>query len=249
MTLKKQNPWKLLSVGLLGIIAIGLLTPVDAKPPSGQQDTNQFEAVFLAIDDLQTQITAVVGDLATETAARIAADSAEAGTRAAADTTLTNNLAAHVAADGDLDSSNEAQVLSASHGIVHLGTTAAGDGGGSVPCITITGNGGLCDSNDAVDDADADPTNELQTLMVTKRLGTEKTIAPGGFDVSVAECLAGEKVVGGGFDTTGSSNILDVNLLQNQAFDETWSIFLQHAGATATDLSFKAQALCAKITP
>jgi hypothetical protein len=32
MTLKKQNSWKLLSIGLLGVIAIGLITPIDAKP-------------------------------------------------------------------------------------------------------------------------------------------------------------------------------------------------------------------------
>ena len=45
MTLKKQNPWKLLSIGLLGIIAIGLLAPVDAKAPSGDEES-QLQAMF-----------------------------------------------------------------------------------------------------------------------------------------------------------------------------------------------------------
>ena len=55
MTLKKQNPWKLLSIGLLGIIAIGLLAPVDAKPPSGEK-SNQFDIIFELIADLEMQV-------------------------------------------------------------------------------------------------------------------------------------------------------------------------------------------------
>jgi hypothetical protein len=41
MTLKNKNPWKLLSIGLLGVIAIGLLTPIDAAKPEPKPDSNQ----------------------------------------------------------------------------------------------------------------------------------------------------------------------------------------------------------------
>jgi len=66
-----------------------------------------------------------------------------------------------VSLDDDVDSSNEDQTLSG-NGEVVLGTTAAGDGGGTVTCVDITGGAGLCDGVDDVDDADNDSTNELQ---------------------------------------------------------------------------------------
>ena len=92
MTLKQQNPWKLLSIGLLGIIAIGLLTPVDAKPPSGEVQTDQFALIFSTLDSLQSQIDGAVGDFQEQI------------------DTLNDNLAAHVSADGDLDATNELEL-------------------------------------------------------------------------------------------------------------------------------------------
>jgi len=61
MTLKKQNPWKLLSVGLLSIITIGLLAPVDAAPPSGSEQS-QLEALF----DLISEVLGIVEGIDTD---------------------------------------------------------------------------------------------------------------------------------------------------------------------------------------
>jgi hypothetical protein len=55
MTLKNKNPWKYLSVGLLGVIAVGLFAPVQAAPGNAQSG---WQAVA---DGLQSQIDAIVG--------------------------------------------------------------------------------------------------------------------------------------------------------------------------------------------
>jgi hypothetical protein len=55
MTLKSKNPWKYLSLGLLGVIAIGLFAPVQAAPGNAQSG---WQAVA---DGLQSQIDAIVG--------------------------------------------------------------------------------------------------------------------------------------------------------------------------------------------
>jgi len=52
--------------------------------------------------------------------------------------------------DADSDPSNEDQTLSTTGGDVVLGTTAAGDGGGTVTCADITGGADLCDGVDDV---------------------------------------------------------------------------------------------------
>jgi len=46
MTLKNTNPWKLLSIGLLGIIAIGLITPIDAKPSPDNDSISIIQALL-----------------------------------------------------------------------------------------------------------------------------------------------------------------------------------------------------------
>ena len=56
MTLKNKNPWKYLSVGLLGVMAIGLFAPVQAAPGGGQ---NGWQAVAAG---LQSQIDAIIGE-------------------------------------------------------------------------------------------------------------------------------------------------------------------------------------------
>ena len=50
MTLKNKNPWKYLSVGLLGVIAIGLFAPVHAAPGGAQSGWQ------VAVAGLQGQI-------------------------------------------------------------------------------------------------------------------------------------------------------------------------------------------------
>ena len=62
MTLKKQNTWKLLSVGLLGIITIGLLAPVDAAPPSGEEES-QLAALFDLINEVLGTVDGIDTDL------------------------------------------------------------------------------------------------------------------------------------------------------------------------------------------
>ena len=106
MTLKNKNPWKYLSVGLLGVIAIGLLAPVQAAPGgalSGWQ---------LAVDDLQTQVTAAVGDFQGQIDALVADLATEVSRATTAEAGIASDLADHELADGDLDSTNELQSLS-----------------------------------------------------------------------------------------------------------------------------------------
>ncbi len=157
MTWKKLNSWKYLSVGLLGIIAIGLLTPIDAKPPSGGME-NQFDAVFVTLEDLQAQITAAI------------------------------------LADDDKDSSNEDQALTSPAGNVVLSMTEGGDGGGTVTCVQIAGSASLCDGNDAVNDADFDPTNELQTISETA--DGVITLSDSGGSVTVQDRVSGTCAAG-----------------------------------------------------
>jgi len=97
MTLKNKNPWKYLSVGLLGVIAIGLFAPVQAAPGdalSGWQ---------LAVAGIQAQINTIVGsDFQTQI------------------DDVVSDLAVHEAADGDLSSTNEIQSLSEIDGVISL---------------------------------------------------------------------------------------------------------------------------------
>ena len=62
MTLKQQNPWKLFSVGLLGIIAVGLLAPVSAAPPSGNSDS-QLEELFNLVNEILVAVQGIDTDL------------------------------------------------------------------------------------------------------------------------------------------------------------------------------------------
>ena len=62
MTLKKQNPWKILSLGLLGIITIGLLAPVSAAPPSGNSDS-QLEELFNLVNEVLLSVQGIDTDL------------------------------------------------------------------------------------------------------------------------------------------------------------------------------------------
>jgi len=117
-----------------------------------------------------------------------------------------------VSLDDDADSSNEDQTLSGS-GEVVLGTTAAGDGGGTVTCADITGGAGLCDGNDAVDDADNDSSNELQTLSGTGSVD----LSDGGGSVSCvsitgdASLCDGDDAVGATQQLVKSTQTLDFN--------------------------------------
>jgi len=160
MTFKKQNSWKYLSVGLLGIIAIGLLTPVDAKPPSGQQDVNQFEVIFDLIADLQMQIDNVDVD------------------------------------DADSDPTNELQTISDNGGVT------LSDGGGTVTCADITGDASLCDGDDAVVDNDNDSSNELQGLSGSG----EVVLSNGGGTVSCTS-ITGSADLCDGVDDIGDAGI------------------------------------------
>jgi len=95
-------------------------------------------------------------------------------------------LQEQIDADNDQDLSNEDQTLTGT-GQVVLSTTEAGDGGGTVTCADITGGAGLCDGNDAVDDADNDSSNELQTLSDNGGV----TLSDGGGTVSCADITGG----------------------------------------------------------
>jgi len=146
--LKNKNPWKYLSVGLLGVIAIGLLAPAQAAPGGALSGWQLAVAdlqtqVDAAVGDFQGQIDALVADLATEASDRAAADTAEESRATTAEATIASDLATHVSNDDDLDSTNEIQTLSGT------GAVVLSYGGGVVPCKDITGDSSLCDSDDA----------------------------------------------------------------------------------------------------
>ena len=160
----------------------------DNDPPSGTNNGVPFleiwdvicalqENLDNAVDDLQGQIDDLVSALATETSERKAADAV---------------LQAAIDADGDTDSSNEDQTLSGT-GEVVLGTTEAGDGGGTVTCADITGGAGLCDGIDAVIDADSSTTNEIQ--KITESNGVIALSNSGG-SVTVQDRVSGTCTVG-----------------------------------------------------
>ncbi|MDH3277804.1 MAG: hypothetical protein OEM21_06855 [Nitrosopumilus sp.] len=127
MTLQNKNPWKYLSLGLFGVIAIGLLAPAQAAPGGA------FSGWQLAVADLQTQIDSIVG-----------------GDFQGQIDEVVGDLAAHTSADDDLDSTNEIQNLSeTSPGVITLsddgsvtvqdrvsGTCAAGS---SIRAIAVDG--------------------------------------------------------------------------------------------------------------
>jgi len=110
MTLKKQNPWKLLSIGLLGVMAIGLLAPVDAKPPEGTPGgpvADDLDCLVPCVDeaeltfDTATQaelnildgtVAGLILDLASEATARADADTAETAARIAGDGSLQTQI-------------------------------------------------------------------------------------------------------------------------------------------------------------
>jgi len=118
--------------------------------------------------------------------------------------------------DADSDPSNEDQTLSGT-GEVVLGTTAAGDGGGTVTCADITGDASLCDGDDAVDDADSSTTNELSTGY------TKNFPPPGNVVVFDASCdNPGDIVVGGGTWTDANDGI---QLRESRPLDiDTWRV-------------------------
>jgi len=93
-----------------------------------------------------------------------------------------------ISLDDDADSSNEDQTLSGT-GEVVLGTTAAGDGGGTVTCADITGDASLCDGDDAVVDNDNDSSNELQTISETSN--GVISLSNGGGSVTVQDRVSG----------------------------------------------------------
>jgi len=118
MTLKNKNLWKYLSVGLLGVIAIGLLAPAQAAPGdalSGWQ---------LAVADLQSQIDTTVGDFQGQIDDLVTDLATEVSRATAAEAGIASNLAAHELADGDLSDTNEIQSLSETDGVISL----SGDG-------------------------------------------------------------------------------------------------------------------------
>jgi hypothetical protein len=112
----------------------------------------------------------------------------------------------------------------------------------------------ICDlesqvANINTDDADSDPTNEIQTLEISERLSSPVTVSAGGFDSATAECEAGEQVTGGGFETLVGSNTLnaDVRGIEADASNDAFVVLIQHAGHNTDDYQFVASALCAKI--
>ena len=66
-SLKKKNLWKYLSVGLLGIIAIGLLAPVDAKPsPDNEGITSILELLLdttFGLEEIKDEVRFIEGNV------------------------------------------------------------------------------------------------------------------------------------------------------------------------------------------
>jgi len=85
-----------------------------------------------------------------------------------------------VSPDGDTDPSNEDQTLSGT-GEVVLGTTAAGDGGGTVTCADITGDASLCDGDDAVGMLEFKRTTQSFTTTTSR---TETVTCSQGFELT-----------------------------------------------------------------
>lgn len=76
MTLKKQNPWKIFSIALLGVMAIGLLTPIDAaKPEPKENEATAVDCENPCIDETElTFDTATQAELDVETTSRADGD-------------------------------------------------------------------------------------------------------------------------------------------------------------------------------
>ena len=64
-SLKKQNLWKYLSVGLLGIIAIGLITPIDAKEAKDSTLLNEILDLLLdttfGLEEIKDEVKIIEG--------------------------------------------------------------------------------------------------------------------------------------------------------------------------------------------
>ena len=117
-----------------------------------------------------------------EESADIAAEAARA---IAAENAIESTLLGHIAADGDLDSSNELQTVSLS------GST-----------VTLSNGGGAF----SINDADADSTNELQTLSIA---GSTLTLSNGN---SVALPVTGDNLGNHVAMTTISTNGNDLDI-------------------------------------
>jgi len=94
------------------------------------------------------------------------------------------------------------------------------------------------------------PEGAIGVLMVTERLGSEVTVVNLGFNSGESACLAGEKVVGGGFVTTSGTNELIAQVIEDRGSqaDGKWFVTIKHdRPADAAEYKFKVQALCAKI--
>jgi len=187
--------------------------------------------------------------------------------------------------DDDADSSNEDQSLSGT-GEVVLSTTAAGDGGGTVTCASITGDASLCDGDDAVVDNDNDSSNELQilsgagsvdlsnggssvscasitggaglcdgvdntgatqSLVVTQRSSAIKTISAGNVGTETINCLAGEKVTGGGVrHSTGL--FVNGHIVNSFPTSTGWKGTMHNVNTGTAEIKFTVYVLCAKLT-
>jgi len=143
-------------------------------------------------------IAFVAGSILTGTMAYAAGD--KNGTPFEALWDAIHALETAISLDDDADSSNEDQTLSGT-GEVVLGTTAAGDGGGTVTCADITGGAGLCDGDDAVVDNDNDSSNELQGLSGTGSVD----LSNGGGSVSC------ESITGGAGLCDGNDAVVDAD--------------------------------------
>ena len=135
-------------------------------------------------------------------------------------TNLQNTVNSHITADLDLDPTNENQTISAGTGInvnqtgqnfeivnaapdqtVLLSGGGATTISGTYPNFTIT-------STDNVDDADANSTNEIQTLSIS---GNSVSLSNGGGSVTIPSATGSETIVNGaGINTvTGTGTSAD----------------------------------------
>jgi len=143
------------------------------------------------------------------------------------DDEITDILCAEInVSDADSDPSNEDQTLSGT-GEVVLGTTAAGDGGGTVTCAAITGDASLCDGDDAVVDNDNDSSNELQTLTGTGSVD----LSNGGSSVSCASITGGPGLCDGN-DAVVDADSSTTNELQT--LSGTGQVSLSNGGGSVS---------------
>lgn len=99
-----------------------------------------------------------------------------------------------------------------------------------------------------VDDADADPTNELQSPTVTERK-TSVTVNTGpNAVIKTSACSSGEVLTGGGWKAVGAGAINVFILDDGPAEDKkTWVVQVLHRGINANSFTLQVFAMCLKL--